>query len=748
MRRFSVIVFVVVGCIALTASARAADAPEVAPADTVAISVAIPIVDHPSGTVRYTVEPASEVTVKGTRTGTLTWKSVRDEVPSLRVRLTIPPNQPSGPFVAARVALDWANGKREWINVPVVVVPKPGAETKSSKDFLVVLTPGTATAAAGGNVTLRYNVLSNEETEERIRLRFEAAPGWTLLDTAAEQQERVLEAFQGIEGELTIRLPEDAEVGKRQLVRLVVLFVDEPGELDARAFVSVAKHGNKAGVPAISGTWTAGLSRVDTGGLDDAQKTGAISLATKFNAKSTVSFSYDDGRRAENLSNFRYVEDQRMRVTTTLRYEGWEFNLGNSISSTGDALVGPYVFGRGVAARRTTGKLITELVVAEPSTFLAAPNGHVLRGRVGARTPRTAIAFVFSDFGRRDGAYTTLSTVQPLVLDQDSQEELEIERQITAPSTTSNVVRGLGVDAEFRPARPHRVVLRAGGLSLANAAGAAVTGPSAEASYSYSQRQKTFTARWRQVPPTVQGVSIPRDELAVDGSMRVFGGTALVGRTYQNSSHLIARDFYWRGTGASLGLRSAWKSGTVELRGNYRESTFSTRSIRRTATLLFAKPFGPFELNGSADIGQSEDARRSGPIAFYTGELRWGKDASTISLSASHSEGVGQVSQRADLLASLRVHAIELAGGAWGTRGYVAGGTPGAWASVGVPVPGGRLLTLGIEYSSLTWLSEPSLRGTVTIRQPINFPVPFVSAKREVAPRDAEAPSGPAARRN
>jgi hypothetical protein len=744
MRRFPVIAVVCAGALGVSTFARAADLPQIAPGDTVVISVTIPIGDHPSGPLRYTVEPSSEVTVKGTRTGTLTWKSVNDEVPSLRVRLTIAPNQPAGPFVAARVALEWPDGKREWVNVPVVVVPKHGGETKSSKDFLVVLTPGTATGAAGGNVTLRYNVLSNEETEERIRLRIEAAPGWTLLDTEAEQQERVLEAFQGIEGELTIRLPEDAEVGKRQLVRLVVLFVDEPGELDARAFVSVSKHGNNAGVPTISGTWTAGLSRVDTSGLDEAQKTGAINLATKFNAKSSVSFSYDDGRRGENLSNFRYTEDQRMRVTTTLRHAGWELNLGNSISSQGDALMGPYVFGRGAAARRTTGKLITELIVAEPSSFLAAPNGHVLRGRVGARTSRTAIAFVFSDFGRRDGAYSTLSTVQPLVLDQDSQEELEIERRITAPSTASNVVRGLGVDAEFRPARPHRFLLRAGGLSLANAAGAAVTGPSAEAFYSYSERQKTFTARWRQVPPTVQGISIPRDELAVDGSMRVFGATALVGRAYQNSSHVITRDIYWRGTGASLGLRSVRKSGTVELRGNYRDSTFSARSIRRTATLLFAKPFGPFELNGSADIGQSEDGRSTGRIAFYTGELRWAKDGSTISLSASHSEVVGQVSQRADLLASLKVHAIEVAGGAWGTRGYVAGGTPGAWASVGLPVAGGRLLALGIEYSSMTWLSEPSFRGTVTIRQPISFPIPFVGAKREVTPRDAEAPSGPA----
>jgi hypothetical protein len=746
MRRFPVIVFVYAGCLGLSTSARAADAPQVAPGDTIAITVTIPIGDHPSGTFRYRIEPASEVTITGARTGALTWKSVSDEVPLLRVRLTIPPTQPAGPFVAARVALEWPDGKSERVNVPIVVVPKHGAETKSSKDFLVVLTPGTASAAAGGNVTLRYNVLSNEETEERIRLRIEAAPGWRLLDTDAEQQERVLEAFQGIEGELTIRLPDDAEVGKRQLVRLVVLFVDEPGELDARAFVSVSKHGNKAGVPTISGTWTAGLSRVDAGGWNEAQKTGAISLATKFNAKSSLSFSYDDGRREENLSNFRYTEDQRTRVTTTLRHAGWELNLGNSISSQGDALVGPYVFGRGAAARRTTGRLITELVIAEPSTFLAAPNGHLLRGRVGARTSRTAIAFVFSDFGRRDGAYTTLSTVQPLVLDQDSQEELEIERRITAASTTSNVVRGLGLDAEFRPARPHRFLLRAGGLSLANAAGAAVTGPSAEAFYSYSERQKIFTARWRQMPPTVQGISIPRDELAVDGSMRVFGSTALVGRAYQNSSRVITRDIYWRGTGASLGLRSVRKSGTVELRGNYRESTFSSRSIRRTATLLFAKPFGPFELNGSADIGQSKDGRSTGRIAFYTGELRWGKDGSTISLSASHSEVIGQVSQRADLLASLKVHAIEVAGGAWDTRGYVAGGTPGAWASVGLPVAGGRLLALGIEYSSMTWLSEPSFRGTVTIRQPISFPVPFVGPTREVTPREAEAPSGPARR--
>jgi hypothetical protein len=195
-----------------------------------------------------------------------------------------------------------------------------------------VLTPGTASAAAGGNVTLRYNVLSNEETEERIRLRIEAAPGWRLLDTDASNRNGCWRRFRALKG-AHHQASDDAEVGKRQLVRLVVLFVDEPGELDARAFVSVSKHGNKAGVPTISGTWTAGLSRVDAGGWNEAQKTGAISLATKFNAKSSLSFSYDDGRRDENLSNFRYTEDQRTRVTTTLRHAGWELNLGNSISS-------------------------------------------------------------------------------------------------------------------------------------------------------------------------------------------------------------------------------------------------------------------------------------------------------------------------------------------------------------------------------------------------------------------------------
>jgi hypothetical protein len=216
--------------------------------------------------------------------------------------------------------------------------------------------------------------------------------------------------------------------------------------------------------------------------------------------------------------------------------------------------------------------------------------------------------------------------------------------------------------------------------------------------------------------------------MSADGSRRVIGKLALVGRAYRNSLETIGSDFSSRSGGASFGLRYLWSARTLEVRGNYRESQVTRRNLRRTISVAFATPVGPLALSGNADVGEQDNGRRVARLAFYRGDLRWIKDGSTVSFGITHSEGGGPPIQRADLLASVKVHEIELAGGAWATRGYTSGGRPGLWTSVGLPVGGDRILTLGIDYSPLTWTSEPSLRGTVTIRQRFTLPVPFLPA--------------------
>jgi hypothetical protein len=89
----------------------------------------------------------------------------------------------------------------------------------------------------------------------------------------------------------------------------------------------------------------------------------------------------------------------------------------------------------------------------------------------------------------------------------------------------------------------------------------------------------------------------------------------------------------------------------------------------------------------------------------------------------------------------VKVGALELAGGAWVTRGYAVGGRPGAWTSVGFPIGFDALLTVGIDYTPLTWTGDPSLRGMMTVRKRFSLPMPFVTGTPLYDPRAGAATS-------
>ena len=243
MSRTLLFVAISTGCSGFLPFAAAQDAPQVAPGEAVALSGPDPYRGSRSWDAPLHRRTRADVLATGNRSGTLNWQPASGRDLRLRLRLVIGATQPPGPLIAARVALQWPDGKHESLDIRVVVIPRAAVAAKGSKDFLVALTPVTRAASPGGSAKLRYTVVSNEETDERVRLRVEAGSGWRLLDLEVLQQELLLEAWDKIEGEFDVVVSEEAQIGERQLVRLFVAVAGEPGEMEARGYVSVVKRG-------------------------------------------------------------------------------------------------------------------------------------------------------------------------------------------------------------------------------------------------------------------------------------------------------------------------------------------------------------------------------------------------------------------------------------------------------------------------------------------------------------------------
>lgn len=697
----------------------------VVPGQPVTLTVSIPTENRPAGAVTYEVEPAAGVELVSGRTGPLTWDPAVSHALRVRLRLVVGAKQPPGRFIAARIALRWSNGQRESIDVWALV--RPGVQhttTLSAKNLQAEVVAVPEAAPPGAAVRLRFYIYNNEESDERLRLHVVAGPGWTLSDADQERRELLVEAYSDVEGDLDLMIPKDAAVGARQLVRLLVEVIGDAGAVEAQNYVTVVKRGRSTSVgPVVTGTSTMEMSRLGTSGLAEAQSASGLELATSLGADTSITFSYERGLR-DNLSNYRYDEEPS-KIGGNLRRGGWDINFGNHVPSQGNALAGPFVQGIGGGLRRTTGRLLADLVVTRPAQFGGDANGHLVRGRLGLKTKKGFIAFAGSDFGRPDGGYTTLPTVQQIPLDADEEEQIEIERALTARAP-SNRVQGAGMELEFRPNRTHRFTARTGALRLANAVGNRSTSPVGEASYAFSSPQiATFNLRWREMPPTLAGIFISGDELTVDGSIRLVGPVRVVGRAFRNASETVGRAFQTHGDGGSFGLRYQQSGRRLEARWNYRESQFTMRNVRRTISVAGGTSLGPLVFSGNADLGSQESGRVVRRLAYYRTDLRWTGETGLMSINFSHAENNGRRTERVDVIASLNLARWELASGAWGTRGYVSGGEPGVWASVGVPLRGDTLILVGIDRAPIEWGVQPTWRATLGVRQRFALPLPF-----------------------
>jgi hypothetical protein len=625
---------------------------------------------------------------------------------------------------------------QEWASVPV------GGLTKEAE---LELYGTTRAVSPGGLVVIRYSVNSFEDQDERVRLRLYLPPGWTLLDRDIEGRELLLEAWENLEGEIRVAVPPDARPGDRHRIRVSGEIVGESGSMEVFSIVQVIRRGGlKPGDVGLTGTAAVQASNVAMADLTGTRYGGTADLSGKLRAGTTLALTYRQGPRENNLTNYRIAQEET-RWNGTLRGGSWMMQFGNQINSYGGVLSGPSVRGQGATVRRTSGSLVGDLTVARPTNSFGDASGHLVRGMFGVSGSLGRISAAVSDFGRPVGGYSTAPRY-PENIDPDSLEKLERERA-ALEQAPSNRVQGAGLDVEVRRGTVHRLNLRGGWLRLYNAHGDTLADPSAEAQYALTHRRVSVNARWRQMPASLQGIYLPGNEVSADGSVKIVGEWRLAGRAYRTLNETLGNGYRSEGEGAALGFR--WYRGgwRLDARGSHREWSYGEgTTIARTATLSLGVPVGPLAFSGFADVGAQDNGIVRQPTASYRGDLRWSGRTGTASWSASYFETLSAPPRlRTDLLGSLRLGDWELAGGAWATRGMVAGGEPGLWTQVGVPVTYDVLISVGVEHAAPAYGQRPAWLGTMGIRKKLALAIPFINDG--TALHNAASRSGPEAQR-
>jgi hypothetical protein len=678
------------------------------------------------------------------------------------VRVTVPAARPPGPFRVAMLRRSWpgggdslaihvmvvaaaqagggrgdppAPGSAPGVAAPARVAAAAGPEGQDgasvafgglSREIEVELYGSTRAAVPGGVVVLKYTVSSYEDGDQRVRLRVEAPDDWVLLDPDVEDRELLVEGWEYVEGEVRLRVPRSAALGSRHRLRVVAHVSGEPGGAAVFWPLQVVRRGAlRPGAVGLTGTALVSAANLRAAGAADARLGAVVALAGSLPRQTTLSFHYRQGPRESLLTNFR-IPQEETRWSGGLRGRGWNLDFGNQVGSGGSAITGPYVRGRGASYRRAEGRVVGDLALVQPTSFVGDPGGRLVRGSIGLAGSWGRVMGAFSDFERPGGGYSTMPRY-PEDLHPDSLERLERERKALA-GASRNRVQGAGAELELRGGALHRLTARGGMLRLWNAAGDTIHDPGAEAYYTFSHRLAVVSAAWRRMPASLDGVHLPGDQASLDASVRVVGDLRATGRGYRSLQRTAGGDYRAESEGAALGFRYFRGRWRVDLRGNSREWGFGgAPTVARTGSLSFGVPLGPLALGGYLERGTQVRDTLRGALATYRGDARWQARGGMASLTASYYETLnGPPRIRADLLASTKRGAWELAGGAWATRGWVRGGEPGFWSQLGVPLTYDLLLSVGVEHAPTEWGHPPEWLGSVAIRKNVAVAIPFL----------------------
>jgi hypothetical protein len=548
------------------------------------------------------------------------------------------------------------------------------AAGNSNSDFVVEAFAAPRQVAPGNMVNLAYTVYNSSDRDERVRLRLIAPPGWVLRghDEAAEM---AVEAYDELDGELSVLAPVDATPGTRVQLRLVAEIIGARTTAEGPVQLDVVRRGGlRPGQRGMQGSAYLGTRGADPGAGTTGTLGGSLELTGRISPASTLTLGFLRGPRVNQPPLLPFASQQADRYSADLHSPRWWLSAGNALFSTGSAISGPGLRVQGAALRRTSGPVVGELVAGQPMTFGGDAAGLMGRARLGLTTPLGVIALAASDVRREATSYL--------------------------PATR---VRGGGLDLQLAGGE-HRLVARAGAVWVRGRADSTRSGFAGEGQYSFSGRNLNFYGSGRVMPWTITGAQLPGNDLSGDAGVRVLGGAWLVGRASTSTTHTYGVAYGWRTDALAGGVRVAGRNGArLDLRANYREFLGYTWLLRRTVTAAAGMPLGPLVVDASAEVGhQLQNGTRS-PIEFYRGGLRWTGAAGYVSFAGSYQDYAnGARNLRWDASASLKRDAVELDGGAWISRGTVFGANPGAWANLALPLGAGFSLITGGEYMRWT----------------------------------------------
>lgn len=607
-------------------------------------------------------------------------------------------------------------------------------------DLILQIVESSRVVPPGGMATLKVVLYSTEGVPGRIRLQVHAPPGWNVVDVERVQREWLLDAWDIVTQELRVAAPPDAPTGPTELIRLTAEMADVPGVSEALAHVQVLSGaGVRSGGAHLAMTTMVGVWRLDPSGSEQAQVGGDLKLSGQLGTRTNIALTYSQGPQ-ESVSNYRYYQPEKY-LSGSILHQSWTVRFGGRVTSTGNVITGPSVTGDGIAVQRLKTRVLAEIVFAQPTNFSGEGAGHLWRGSLGLKTARGTFGIAVSDFSRPSG-YSTLPPVADPTLDPDNLEDIERERALSSGRTSTRVL-GVGLEANLKLARTHRLRLRGGTVRLESEQDK-MTAPAFEAQYSFSGRSATLNARLRETPPSVQGVYLPGGERSADGTLRLIGELRVVGRAYWYENVTLGQSYRAGTEGGSLGLRYTGRGWRVEVNGNLRDAYSSTLSHRRTGLLSFGMPLGPISVNASTEIGEEKIPKGVHLYRSYRGDLRWSGEPGFVSFTVgSYASGGIRPRLRADLLTSLVYGGFELAGGAWATRGWTGGGAPGVWTNIGLPVTSKLTLFLGLEHGPQLLAPNGSRwRFSVGLRKKLLVPLPFLR-NGTLAPEPAQGVDGP-----
>jgi hypothetical protein len=485
------------------------------------------------------------------------------------------------------------------------------------------------------------------------------------------------------------------------------------------------------------------------------QLAAAADGAGRINRRTQMSVSFRRGPRQEIASLFQQVPSES-RFRADIRHLRWTLAIGE-LSLPSGTLNGPAARGNGASFERRRGSVIAGVLAARPNAFGQTQAGRLIRIHAGLRNAFGTVSAIALDRmhparSSNTSGFVGIATLGQVVSEASQIHGAGVERQLQPADLQSAVerlsastrVRSAGLEADLRPGGVHRLLLRTGGLWLANASAQQSRGAAAEARYAFSAERAFIDTRIRHTPRSVAGVSIPGNEMMVNGSVSVTSSTRLLGRAYDRSTWVLGRPRATQADGGSAAVEYVRERMRFELGADYRQSRVVRTTVTRVGKAAMSVARGRLSVSGAAEIGEIDDGRRTRRTGAFRGDIAFTHQRGSLAIDASRDDyGDGVPRLNIGIAGAIKAGRFEWRAGGEKASGDLYGAGSRVWTGIVLPVARQLTVLAGVEHTrsyDAMLFGEPSLamegapkgtwRATFAVRRQVSIRVPSAGTRQ------------------